>query len=499
MHFITTLANIDRSQAETLGYRASDLGILKEKGFNIPLSFVVNNEAFEEFMAENGLKVKIARVIEEKEPSQAFPDIIGLFQKSMIPKELGDEIVEAYESLTIEPGTSASSVVSGHELPFVTFIRSPNYLTPTEDNEGILQNIKGKEIVVEALKLIWATAYSPVAIAYRKKSGINDFKLGVIIQKMKKNQASAMGYSSSEFDERLIVVKSFSGLQDYDNEILGKDIHEVHANSLTITKAEVNAQEYRIERHFETEDLVKRQLLSDGARQKLNDKIICEIARLTKKAKSIIGKELKVFFSIQDEYVSILHANRLIYEPKKQTQEYDEIDMKVDESGNKVIEHKHEFTAMQKEEADEKFILPEIISPDEAKEHLMKTSAHKIFSLEGFEDLMKKEGQEKTGQKPAACEPLEKDKISNDEIIIEPPRPSDSIVVPLPPVVEIIKEEKPKDETQEKIIVEENLLEQVLRIKELIERMEEHALNSNKESYEREIRKLKDIISRVRS
>jgi phosphoenolpyruvate synthase/pyruvate phosphate dikinase len=478
MHYVITLTNAaDRSYAESLGYRASDLGFLKDKGFNIPLSFIANNEAFEEFIGENSLKAKISRLAEEKPGQDYFPEIIALFQAAAVPNDLKEEINEAYESLTIEPGAPASSMVSSHDHPFVTLIISPNYLTPTENNEGVLQNIKGKEMLIEALKLVWATAYSPASISFRKKSGIKDFKLGVIVQKMKKTQSSAIAYSRSDFDDKSIIVKSYSGLQDYDDEILGKDIHEVQVNSLLITKVEINNQECRIERDIESDELVKRPLLSSGSRQKVNDKIISEIARLAKKSKSLLGKDLKVFFGIQDEYINILQVNRLVFSPKTRTVEIDEVDMKTDDAGNKVVEHRHEFTAMQQEKKDEKFTLPGIISHDEAKENILKDAPHKIFTLDGFE--LKKKPEESSIPPAAAAAP-------------------DSAAA-LIPKIEIIEDgNEGKNNIEDEILLGENLLEQVLKIKEVTERMEEHALNNNREEYTRQAKLLRELVFRAR-
>lgn len=470
MHFIVSLVNADRAQADNLGCRASDLGILKEKGFMIPLSFIVNNDAFEEFMGENGLKEKVKLILQDKAPAEAFPIIIALFQQAKMPKEVADEIVESYDSLAVESGSSASNIVSAYEPSPVILIRSPNYLLPTEDNEGVLQNIKGRMLAVEAIKLVWATAYSPMSIAFRKKQGITEFKMGVIIQKMRKTTHSAEAYSRDEFDDKSILVKSYAGLVDFDDELMGKDKHLIHANSLSITKADINCQEYRIERDFESEDLIKRPLLENSGKQNINDKLVSEIARLTKRAKSFIGHDIKVLYTIHDDYISMLYANRFLFQQKARTRESDELNITIDDSGRGKIEHSHEFSAEKLEPKDE-LKLPEIMSSDKAKDELLKTAPHKMFTLEGFEP-------EK--EKPAAVP----EKISIDE--------------PIPKTIVVEATEEAKSAIDEEICIGENLLEQVLKIKDIIERMEEHALNNNKESYTREAKLLKEMLFKAR-
>jgi len=469
MRYIVTLTNVSRADSDTLGYRASDLGILKDKGFNVPLSFVVNNEAFQDFLAENHLKAQIDALLKERTPREAYLEIIALFGKSKLNKELEQELLESYESLNIEPGSSASSMVSMGDHQHITLIRSPAYLLDADDDDGIFQNIKGSELLAAALRMTWCSLFSPEMIIQRQKEKINSFNTGVIVQKMRKTKTSVITYSVSEFNERMILVKSFFGLQDYGVNILGKDLYEVDPNSLSIKRGEINNQEFEITSSFDSDELGQKPLLNEGAKQKLNEKMISESARLTKRAKSFIGKDVKMYLCVHDEIINIVQVNRMNFVPRAQTTESDEITMTEDEHGNKKLEHEHEFTAKKAEPKDEKFILPGIISPDEAKEQALKTASHKVFSLEGFEEKKKREEQLASEAAAAECTPAQK--------------------------VEVIKETSKIDE---EIMLEENLLEQVLKIKEITERMEEHALNSNKEAYAKEAKQLREMISRVR-
>lgn len=465
MRYIITLNKVNQYDIEMVGFRATDLASLKDKKLNIPLAYVINNQAFDDFIAENGLKPKIESVLKNKKPEKAYQEILELFKQAKIPAEILNEISEGYDSLTIEPGSDANSIVSKWDLPFVTLFRSPSYLLATEDDEGILQNIKGMEALASALKHIWASMYSPRSANYRSKTGIKAaFGLGVIVEKMKPVKQSAIVYSRSDEDEKSIVVKSFLGLPDYgqDEEVLGKDCYEVDLNSLSITKAEVNVQEYAIQRDLDSEELVKKELGEDGTKQKINDKLVSEVARIAKRAKSFIEKDVKLCFGIKDEYIFILLANRIIAGSKKILESVEEIEIKFDEKGKKIINEKKEFTAIQAQPA-EGFAMPKILSGDEAKEELLKEG--KIDAPEEDKDEEKDEAE-------------------------------DYLTVPTPPPpVEIYEEKTAQEEQVEK---EVSLLEEILQIKDITEKMEEHALNNNKEAYEREARILHDKIRRVK-
>lgn len=456
MRYVITLNNVNPSDVESLGFRAVDLANLRDKRLNIPLTVIINNLAFEEFLDSNDLKPKIDKLLKDKKPAEAYLEILELFSKATLPKELEAELADAYESLTIDPGADASSIVSKWDFPFVTLFRSPSYLLNTEDDEGIIQNVRGQDNVAAAVKHIWASVYSPRSVGYRDKTGIKGpFGLGVIVQKMRKIKQSVITYSRSEFEEKTIVVKSFFGLPDYglEKEVLGKDSYEVDLNSLNITKGEVNVQEYSIERNFDTEELVKRQLGEEGEKQKINEKLVSEIARITKRAKSFVGKDLKLYFGVKDDYIFIFLANRLVGGPKKILEVEEEVDVRFDAAGGKTITQKQEVNVAHREVL-ETFKMPPILSTEEVKAQLLKERQVDGWDEEGI-----------------------------TETIEEPPR------------VEVYEEKNKQEEQVEK---EVNLLEEVLQIKEVIERMEGHALNDNKEEYEREARQLNDMLRRIK-
>lgn len=476
MRYIITLNKVKRSDLESFGFRAIDLGVLREKRLNLPLTFVINNQAFEDFLAENGLKIRVEKVFQNKKASEAYKEVLDLFSKAVIPKELEEELFEAYASLAIDPGASASSIVSEWDYPFVTLIRSPSYLLSTEDTEGVIQNLRGKNALLKALRLVWASIYSPKSVDYRKSTGINDSSgMGVLVQKMMKIKQSAVSYSSSDFDEDTVTVKSFIGFQDYDSEkeILGKDHHEVDSDTLMIKRAKINVQEYSLVRSAETGELIKHELREQGSRQKLDDKQVAEVARITKRARSFIGKDLKLCLGVRDDYTYILLANRIISEPKRVVEEKEEVKLIVDDEGNKIMEHTIETVGGQ-EKPEGLPELPKIISEEEAREE--------VFKEERVEEEVKEEVKEEVEEeKQVPAEELEKDLEFLEEIEKEE-----------------VKEEGVEEGVEKEVEREVNLLEEVIKIKDIIERMEEHALNNNKEAYAQEAKMLKEMISRVR-
>lgn len=491
MRYILTLNNVKRSDLDNVGFRAIDLALLREKRLNIPLTFVINNDAFEDFLNENGFKAKIEKVFQNKNPVDAYKEILELFSKAVMPPELEAELFEAYESLAIDPGATASTIVSEWDSPFVCIARSPSYLLSTENREGIIQNIRGKNNLLDALKLVWVSVYSPESVAYRKKTGITDsFGIGVLVQKMKKIEQSAVSYSFSDLDEKTILVKSFTGLQDYtsETEILGKDCHEVDADSLMITKADVNVQEYSIVRDPESFELKKHALGEPGSKQKLNDRQIYEAARITKRAKSFLGKALKLYLGIRNDYTHIFLVNRVVAGPKRIIGEKEEVKLTVDDEGRKYMEHEKEIIAGQ-EIADQEIVGPKIVDQEKAKEYVKEpVDMPKILSSEEAKKEIFDEAKDAEGaEADETYDFKEMDKELEQAEETEDERDEEAET-----------EQAEQEEVEQEVEKEINLLEEVIKIKDVLERMEEHALNHNNPAYDIEAKRLKKMLERVR-
>jgi hypothetical protein len=484
LRFISTLTNVKRFDTETAGFRAADLSVLKEKGFNIPLSFVVLGTAHEEFFLENGLAAKVQRVpAEKKNEEEAYQDILALFAKSKHPKDFLAELKEAYESLTIEPGSSANSLIQEFDYPFVTVVRSPGYILGTEDEEGMLDNVKGLDQLAMSIKLVWATLYSPTSMRYRKNAGVSEkFGTGVVVQKMKNTKVSALAYSTTEFNQYMLRVKSFKGLHDYADPILGKDIHEVDLNTLLIRNSKVNVQEHEMTRDVESDELVKRPLLGAASGQKLNDKLVCECARMAKRAKSFIGKNVKLYLAVQDDVISVLQANRITAEPKKDAAALELLKNSGQHHGSEEKGLNYDATADLIKNKESKLKMPSLLTLEDAKQEAMQEMSHKLFSLKGYFNNAATDSKEfdvQAGEKNSGAAKTQASSSASSRIS---------------PASESKEEfEEPGD-----LQKENELLDEVLQIKEITERMESLASTGNREAYEQEAKKLRELLGRVR-
>ena len=258
---ILSLHNVHESDYDKAGFKGVDLSKLHNKKVHIPLTFIITIQAFKAFMEENGLNIKINKILSilninnDKELINAYDNIKELFSKAEFSEEMKEELLEAYSTLSIDTNQDASNMVNTEEKPFVTLIRSPSYIIDPEDNEGIIQNMRGKHKFFNAIKKSWATLYSPKAMLYRHLNDISDPCTAVIVQKMIKTNACAETYSHNlRSENNNIQINSFLGFFDYDQPLKG-DFHELSRESLELQLSKLNFQEHKIARDPETDDL----------------------------------------------------------------------------------------------------------------------------------------------------------------------------------------------------------------------------------------------------
>lgn len=314
MDNILTLNKVNKSDVEVVGFKAIDLAVLHMKKMSIPICFVIKTTLFDDFLVSNNLNSQINKIIGESDFSSdesletAYAKIKELFDNVEFSQQNQDELMESYETLAIDiDHFDIAKLVTTIDKPYLTIIGSPNYVDDSENNKNIFQNVKGKKALFKAIKQCWSSLYTPNALKYRKKEDITaEEKMAVIVQRMIEADVSAQTFS----DKTNIIVKTFYGYQDY-NEEFEKDISIFDKDTLTIKNMKVNNQEFFFMRDMRDNDLTKKALREKGDVQKLNDKDVEELARITKKVEGLIEKPVKLFISITKNKPYLLFANRI--------------------------------------------------------------------------------------------------------------------------------------------------------------------------------------------
>ncbi len=166
------------SNAHDCGGKASGLQRLIAMGLEVPVTYCLSSKAYERFLERNNLREIIAEVcarahLSDEQRSDAIDDA---FCAAVIP----DEINEAIRAQKIFKNQGNRWAV-----------RSSSNLEDmrASSSAGIYEsflNVAGTEDILSAVRKTWASLWSARAIAYRRKSGLDDIAVGmaVIVQQM---------------------------------------------------------------------------------------------------------------------------------------------------------------------------------------------------------------------------------------------------------------------------------------------------------------------------
>ncbi|MCR2045219.1 phosphoenolpyruvate synthase [Anaerosalibacter massiliensis] len=288
--YIKWFNEIDKNDIPIVGGKGANLGELTQRGVDVPPGFCITAGAYADFIKLSKLEDKIKEKIDgldvedSSELQKRAAEVRKLINNSEIPKEIKDEIVNAYkefsEKLKIEnPNVAIRSSATAEDLPEASFAgQQDTYL-----------HISGEEEVLNFARKCWASLWTARAIYYREEQGFNHFEvaLSVVVQKMINSEKSGVMFTAnpvnSNKDEMMInaswglgeaVVSGSVTPDEYivdknNNKILEKHIAE-KTTMIIKSKDEVGTVEVRVGEHLGFEK-INGQCLTDKEILKLTD------------------------------------------------------------------------------------------------------------------------------------------------------------------------------------------------------------------------------------
>ena len=288
--YIKWFNEIDKNDIPIVGGKGANLGELTQRGVDVPPGFCITAGAYADFIKLSKLEDKIKEKIDgldvedSSELQKRAAEVRKLINNSEIPKEIKDEIVNAYkefsEKLKIEnPNVAIRSSATAEDLPEASFAgQQDTYL-----------HISGEEEVLNFARKCWASLWTARAIYYREEQGFNHFEvaLSVVVQKMINSEKSGVMFTAnpvnSNKDEMMInaswglgeaVVSGSVTPDEYivdknNNKILEKHIAE-KTTMIIKSKDEVGTVEVRVGEHLGFEK-INRQCLTNKEILKLTD------------------------------------------------------------------------------------------------------------------------------------------------------------------------------------------------------------------------------------
>jgi phosphoenolpyruvate synthase/pyruvate phosphate dikinase len=207
---IVELQSVTEGAVGDVGGKAVCLAALAREGISVAPGFCITVEAYEEFVARNGIAERIGMELARKrfddmrweEIWDSSLRIRNLFIRGIVSQRIQESIRAAVDALN---------------HPVVVRSSSPKEDTKAASHAGLhasYVNVLGGSDVVEKVKLVWASLWSDRALVYRHELGITSVHqaMAVLVQVMQHGQRSGVVFGQSPMDPEHLVIEAVHGL-----------------------------------------------------------------------------------------------------------------------------------------------------------------------------------------------------------------------------------------------------------------------------------------------
>ena len=201
MRFVRWFGEVGLGDVALVGGKVASLGELIRElsplGIRVPDGFAVTAEAYRHFITSAGLDARIHELLDGIDPHDMqtlvvrSAEIRRLITRAELPREIAEEAVAAYQSLSARVGDGADTDVAvrssatAEDLPGASFAgQQDSYL-----------NIRGPAALLDAVRRCFASLFTARAISYRADMGFDHLgvALSVAVQKMVRSDLAASG------------------------------------------------------------------------------------------------------------------------------------------------------------------------------------------------------------------------------------------------------------------------------------------------------------------
>lgn len=320
--FVKWFSEISKEDYSIAGSKAALLSHLYNSKLQVPPGFVITTLAFKEIIRSQNISQRISEMLSsldisnEEKIEQTSSTIMNLFQNTDIRKELSDEILESYDILDVNTGSSdVLDLLNKSHDPFVA-VRASIYTENSNVNikqESFL-NISGHKNLLQAIKKCMASLFSKENISSIKESNLplSNIKIAVIIQRMIEAEKSGVVVTREEgLHPNSLSVKASWGL--------GLPISQgkVQPDSYIVSS---NLEDFRIQKMRVSQKRTALVLGQSGNNEEVNlteeqstKRVLdnYEVKRLTQYAKQleeIYGEPHDIEFAIDKSGIYLLQA-----------------------------------------------------------------------------------------------------------------------------------------------------------------------------------------------
>jgi len=226
--FVKWFSELDKDSVSISGGKGANLAEIYNLKIPVPPGFVVTVNSYDYFVEKAEIKEKINEILKNidhrniKQLDELTSEIRELIVNSEIPKEIEEEIIDAYENLSAEvpKDQSAHDIIKKSFKPVFVAVR-PSIVSEDLENANFagLQetflNVKGNSELLDSVKKCFASLFTSRATYYRQEKGLKheETKLAVVVQKMVNSEKSGVIFSKDpSYQNDNILIEAVFGL-----------------------------------------------------------------------------------------------------------------------------------------------------------------------------------------------------------------------------------------------------------------------------------------------
>ena len=301
--YTIALRDCDGVPRSLVGGKCASLGGLLRAGFAVPPGFAVTTHAYDEFLAQTGLR----EALRVREGAVTASDIRGAeaisaelrhaVEAAPVPPSIAEAITSAYEALAPRGGATVAvrSSATAEDLEDASFAgQQESYL-----------GVRGATDVVAAVRRCWASLFTTQALVYRAHMGLTAVEphMSVGVQEMVDARVAGVTFTLNPVngDRSKIALEVCWGLaQGLVNGEITPDRYLVDKVTLGILTRSIAPQDVEHRLAATGAGVVSMPVPADRrAVPCLADEEVIEIARLAKSLERTQGRPLDIEWAVE--------------------------------------------------------------------------------------------------------------------------------------------------------------------------------------------------------
>ena len=292
--------------AARVGEKAAALARMRQAGLPVPAGFVIEAAVFDEATAalapriESHLAAASDGMHALAEASRAIHELLAGLR---LPRGLSEAVTAAYEALVDGAAVAVRSSGTAEELPGASFAgQYSSYL-----------NVTGAEFIVERMLDVWASLYSPQAIAYRDRQGVahSAARMAVLVQRQLAAEAAGVLFTRDPMSgapDRLLINATLGLGEGVVSGETPVDSFSLDAESLAVVERAVADKTTMVA--MRPGGGIEQQPVPESRRREpsLRDDRLADLGRLARSVQEIEGGHRDIEFAVLDGSVHLLQA-----------------------------------------------------------------------------------------------------------------------------------------------------------------------------------------------